>query len=309
MPSSDVYECVFMAIHNPQRALDGVGFSFEDCSFEAPLAIDKSRHVSVLINDKEIRTGWSFKAQSLLKEEARSRSMTYVKGKLGFKSKLEMLHYQQLIFKCIQQLSVDERLESLRGERVYRLFSRVINYSPIFREISTFKVLDNKALAEIVVPDQVQTAESTVISVCDAVALDIFLQVCGLLLNCHQSCGDDEVFLAIGVDNVSASMACNIGPGKLWTVYTTFVAVTETNARGDVWVLWPDGTLAVTMIGVHFTKTPSAMLYRLLDSSNVKNSAKSVTQAATPPILASSISSDSSSPVFSASSQESLDSN
>lgn len=304
-PAAMYMECAFMAIHNTQRVLDSVGFSFEDCSFENPLAIDKSRRVSVSINDEETRAGWSFKVQSSSKEEPRSRIVTHAKGKLGFKSKLEMSPYQQLISKRIQQLSVDQRLESLRGERAYRLFSRIVNYSPIFRGISTFKVLDNEALAEIVVPDQLQTAESTTISVCDAVSLDIFLQVCGLLLNCHESCGDDEVFLAIGVDNVSASLACNFAPGKSWTVYTTFVAVTETNARGDVWVLWPDGTLAVTLMGVHFTKTPSAMLQRLLDSSNAKKEAKSVSQVATPPILAGSVSSDGSSPISGASSQES----
>lgn len=282
-PAAMYMECAFMAVHSPQRVLDSEGFSFENCSFEAPLGLDTTRLVSISITDEKNCAGWSFKVQSSPKENSRSRSLTHSRGKLGFKSKLEMLHYQRLISKRIQELSVDERLESLRGEKAYRLFSRIVNYSAIFRGISTFRVLDNEALAEIVIPDQSQTSENSIVSICDAVSLDIFLQVSGLLLNCHESCGDDEVFLAVGVDNVSASLACNFGPGRSWTVYTMFTALTDTSARGDVWVLWPDGTLAVTMMGVHFAKTPNVMLQKLLDSSNAKKSAKAVPNMAEPP--------------------------
>lgn len=302
-PAAMYMECAFMAIHNRQRVLGSEGFSFEDCSFEAPLGIDESRLVSVSVSDEKKSAGWLFKVQSSAKEDQPSKMLTHSKGRLEFKSKLEMLHYQRLISKRIQELSVDERLESLRGEKAYRLFSRIVNYSAIFRGISTFKVLGNEALAEIVIPDHLQAAESTIISICDAVSLDIFLQVCGLLLNCHESCGDDEVFLAVGVDNVSATLACDFGPGRSWTVYTTFIALTDTSARGDVWVLWPDGTLAVTMMGVHFMKTP-LKFQRLLDSSNAKTSAISLPRTAKFPSLAQSTSLTDDDPIYDSSSQE-----
>lgn len=290
-PAAMYMECAFMALNNAQQALDSEGLCFEDCSFESPLGIDQTRSISLTIIADEKSAGWWFRIQSSSKQSPQSGALTHAKGRVGYQRKLQMEHYERLISKRIKELSTDQRLEFLRGEKAYRLFSRIVDYSDIFRGIAVFRVLDNEAWAEIVVPEQLENAEGSMISVCDAVTLDVFLQVCGLLLNCHESCGVNEVFLAVGVDNVCSNLTCNFGPGKAWLVYTTFTALNDASVRGDVWVLKPDRTLAVTMMGVHFTKVPSSTLRRLLDSSSPKTPASTAPQVARPKHIVESSSS------------------
>ena len=264
-PAAMYMECVFMAIHLSRQTLKSKAYSFEGCSFQSPLGIDNNRKVTISTVAEKQQDKLSFTIESSPNGEKPSKALIHAQGNLKITQDLDIHHSQRLIMRQIANLRRDTNLEFIKGAKVYNLFSRVVNYAPYFRGITSFKVSDSEALAEVRIPHH---APGTATPVCDTIPLDIFLQVCGLLLNTHASCGSDEIFLASGIDNVLCDASSDFKAGGGWTVYTTFTSMSDSTAKGDVWVLQDDDKLTVSMLGVNFTKVPIKVLGRLLDASS-----------------------------------------
>lgn len=271
-PAAMYMECAVTAAQICHSNPDGQVLWFEKCSFEAPLGIDPRRDVFVEIQADERGVAWSFTLQSASRGNSKRNVSIHAKGRLGFDKESQTLHYQTLVPSRVDALSKAPNLESLRNDKAYRLFSRIVDYSAMFRGISLISFTNTEAVATIETRYQPEPAESTVGSICDAVSLDTFLQVCGLLINCDQNCSVNDAFLAVGVGSVSGSLACNFQHCRKWTVYTVFTPLSDSKANGDIFIMRPDGTLVMTILGVQFSKIPLTTLERLLESSNAPSS-------------------------------------
>ena len=159
--------------------------------------------------------------------------------------------------------------DGLNGAVVYKNFSRVVDYATYFRGVKRVFAKDHEAVGHVYVPEN-QPAELDP-GCCDPVAIDNFLQVSGIHVNCLWNCQDDQVFVCTAIRELSFSeQFINKPPEKrAWTVYSNFEPDSSSQVANDIFVLESDsGQLVVTLMGAKFTKVPLKSLSRTLSKLN-----------------------------------------
>ncbi|KAH7012371.1 BcPKS16, polyketide synthase [Macrophomina phaseolina] len=271
-PASLYMECAVMAAQILLGDVSGKALCFDDVSFEAPLGVDQSRNVSISLEETGNHS-WKFVLSSTSTSDSRGRQTTHGKGTLRLAKQPKLQSYQRLVADRIKELRGNTRAEKLMAKRAYGLFSQVVHYADFLQGISSITMDGTQAVADIQVSaGHVGGEESTVTQICDTVALDTFIQVAGLLINSSDCCVPDHVFVATGLDSAITSKLCDFSNCKSWTVYAMFSPSSETTAAGDVFVLTNDGSIAMTVLGVRFTRLPISKLEKMLESANRANS-------------------------------------
>lgn len=268
-PAGMYLECVILAAKlNVGGEIEGHGIRFDDCSFESPLGLSADRgKVLMNLHQGSGHKGWAFSMSSLLKSQSSKQSALHAKGHIGFIDDLRMHEYQRLLSRRVGELQRNEGLETLRKDKAYRLFSRIVNYSEIFKGISVISFAGTEAVAEVNFSPQPPESSPSGRPLCDAISLDVFLQVCGLLINSHADCPSDAAYLAVGTDSLCIALSNHSRQSAKYTVYATFESVSVSHAKGDVFVLH-ENQLVLVMTGVRFAKVPFTTLAKLLDTPN-----------------------------------------
>jgi acyl carrier protein len=101
----------------------------------------------------------------------------------------------------------------------------------------------------------------------DAISLDTFIQVLGLLINTSGKSAGDEVFVATSIANMTI-LPCDFKSHRRWAVYAMFSMDGDKRAVGDVFVFSGDRKLVVFGSQISFTKIQSSVLEGLLDGTN-----------------------------------------
>ena len=292
-PASMYMECAAMGAQILTGDISGKALWFEDISIEAPLGVDSNRAVSMTLIEADARSQkWSFIVNSTLKADPKSRVSMHGKGRFGFMDSHDVAigpqtqHYQGLVMDRIKMLTADPDTETLRKQRAYGLFSRIVNYGAMLKGIVSITLSKFEAMAEIEIPPQSsQPNESTVTKICDTVILDNFIQVAGLLINSGDECSEDEVCVAIGVESIFISAACGFAECGLYSVYTKFTPLGDGRATADVFVLTKSGVLVTTISGVKFARLPVKKLQKLLESANSSSSQNTPAKTKTQPSI------------------------
>ncbi|KAL8693000.1 MAG: hypothetical protein Q9218_002089 [Villophora microphyllina] len=264
-PASLYFECAYMAVQQ-EHSMETHNVAFEDCSFESPLGTAIDREVRVNLQNRQ--DAWSFGIVSCRKNQMRGPWLTHAKGTIHLRTDPQIRQHERLVSRQLQKVRSVSELESLRRDKAYRLFSRVVNYSDALQGITTMTFADTEAIAEVDIPSQVSKMETAVSDLCDTVSLDVFIQVCGLLVNCHGMCPADSAYLAVGAECIRMSQHCNFDHCTKWTVYAMFKPDTGGKATGDVYVVRPGGDLVMAMTGLQFARVPLKTLGKLLDGSS-----------------------------------------
>ncbi|GME26007.1 BcPKS16, polyketide synthase [Neofusicoccum parvum] len=284
-PASMYMECAVMAAEILLGDVTTKALCFEDVSFEAPLGVDLARNVSISL-DESGTNAWRFKLTSTSQANAQGRQTVHGKGSLRMTEQPKLQPYQRLVADRIKELRGKSSAEKLMSKRAYGLFGSVVHYADFLQGISCIIMDGTQAVADIEVSaGHVGAEESSVTSVCDTVALDTFIQVAGLLINSSDCCIPEHVFVATGIDSAILSKLCDFDACKSWTVYAMFSPSSETTAAGDVFVLTKDGSIAMAVLGVRFTRLPIAKLERMLESANNNVSAPISTAPKPSPLL------------------------
>lgn len=159
------------------------------------------------------------------------------------------------------------------SKRAHGPLALVVHYADSLQGITNILLDGTQAVAEVDIPlSDLGATESTFTQACDTVALDVFIQVVGLLVNSSNMMTRDEVYVATGIDHTSMSSECDLHNRKSWTMYTKFRPLGNDQAAGDIFVLTRDGSLVMTITGVQFTKLLISNLEKFLDSANLKAS-------------------------------------
>lgn len=153
----------------------------------------------------------------------------------------------------------------LNGAIIYKNFSRVVDYAAYYRGVKQVFANDREVVGHVYIPDD-QPPELDPGS-CDPVAVDNFLQVAGIHVNCLWDCDDNEVFVCTAIREISFSERFMNKPAdkRAWIVYSNF----EPNANGqvvnDIFVLEPESEdLVLTLMGAKFMKLPMKSLSKTL---------------------------------------------
>lgn len=125
------------------------------------------------------------------------------------------------------------------------VFTRIVDYSEIFRGISLIKFADTDPGAH-----QCPIWGTIIRDDCIEVLRCHFAErfrssVWGLFINSHSICPADCAYLAVGADSIRIAESYDLEKCKEWTVYTVFEEVEHSKARGDVF-----GEVALVMSGI-----------------------------------------------------------
>lgn len=262
-PAGMYMECVILAVQQIAGNPTGLNISFKDCTFQSPLGSCPDCEILMKLQRSQDKTRWSFEISSTAKGPAAAKYVVHAKGNIALDHDLQMKDYERLISRRMGELQNSTDLDTLRKDKAYRLFSRVVNYSDILQGISSIKFAGSEAIASLNMK-----ADNTTMSVWSAIFLDNFVQVCGLLVNSHSICPADAAYLAVGTESICMIQAFDPVRTPSYTVYTAFESSMDSQAMGDVFVLNPDGRVVVLMTGVHFQSVPLKTLGRMLDASN-----------------------------------------
>ena len=273
-PASLYMECAVMAIQLSFGSIEDQALWFEDLTFDTPLGIDPQRKCSLTLKREEDQQAWAFFIRGSDGKDPKSRSTLHAKGKVGF-TRLSQFHRYHELAQChltqsrIGDFEKKQHTDCFRGERAYKLFSRVVQYAPFMRGLSLVTMGEYEATARITMPNaHLKASESSATVGCDAVSLDSFIQALGLFLESSDHCDGDEAFLATGIGSFSMALSRNYSRCRSWNLYTMFSLVGGVKARGDVYVFQPDGTMALSIMDAQFTKIPNRTLERISVTAN-----------------------------------------
>lgn len=271
-PAAMYMESAAMAVQM-LRSVEAHSLYFRDLSFQAPLGVDYGRDIFLDLEQTDESHSWNFVVKSASKNDSKSRFVTHAKGRVGLTYQPKLETYERLISDSMGELEISHSTEKLMSKRAYGLFSQVVHYADFLQGITSVYLNKTQAVADVDIPlADLGADETTATKICDTVALDVFIQVVGLLINSSELVTQEEVFVATGVENTSMSSLCDLDSSKSWTVYTKFKAFTDDRAAGDIFVLTRAGILVMTITGVQFTKILISKLEKILDSANPRAS-------------------------------------
>ncbi|PYH92918.1 polyketide synthase [Aspergillus ellipticus CBS 707.79] len=264
-PASVYMECAAMAATLLNHELRDRVISFENISFHRGLGCDENMAVDLRIG----RDGYRAHDESLpYNFEVHSPKGTHVEGQLCTlqPTQTDVDLYSMLVSEHINTLKLDPHAERLTTRIAYLLFSRVVEYADLLQGISCITLKSNQALAEVMVPRVTWTREeSSMVEMVDAVTLDTFVQVLGLLVN--SSCAvNSDIYVATAIDKMLI-LPCDFRREQTWTVYATFKVVSSSQTTGSIFAFSESGELIVMGTGIQFSRVQASKFERLLQAT------------------------------------------
>ncbi|KAK7994018.1 hypothetical protein PG989_007399 [Apiospora arundinis] len=269
-PASVYMEAAVMALDLLGPPVRGKGITFRNTVFSRPLGYDPNQAVQLRLDparDTDMPGNRHFVVQS-------SARCIHSEGDVEIASKsLADSHLdKRLLEEKIAKLRNNTDTETLKTTTAYQLFSRVVEYADLMRGIINVTLGTREAVARIqVAPTVFPTSESTVMGFYDAITIDTFIQVLGLLVN-HSSESEpqrttDDINVASSVSNIELKPV-DFGLPQIWTAYATYSVLDGKTTSGDVYVLSEKGDVVFTARDIRFVRVPAAKMERLLESAN-----------------------------------------
>ncbi|KAI1647447.1 uncharacterized protein F4817DRAFT_365335 [Daldinia loculata] len=174
------------------------------------------------------------------------------------------------------QIASSPEANRLAGDILYKIFSRVVNYAPYYKGVRNTIAFNGEVVGDVVMPHRPE-ADRLASALSDPLAVDNFLQVAGIHVNCLQEGGgDDDVSVCNAIGEVlwSESLLQSVSqdtPSKnrTWRVYSNMEAKGKNTLVNDVFVLDPTtGSIVLAFLGAEFTQVSLTSLRRVLSKIN-----------------------------------------
>ena len=242
-------------------------------TIDAPLGIDNGRNVSLVLKEQSGGQVWEFSLTSSQRNDPKVKVLSHGKGLFGFNGRgadegAQGHHYDRLMKDRIRSIRAAAGMETLKTRRIYGLFSRIVDYGPILKGMTSITLAETEAVAEIEVPTWSSAQASSAGLICDTATLDNFIQVAGLLINTSEDCGAEEAFLAVGVGNIVIDASVDLVHERDWKVYASYTLIDGSRARADVALFSKDQVLITIINGINFAKLTFKRLQKLLATAN-----------------------------------------
>ncbi|KAG9258403.1 uncharacterized protein F5Z01DRAFT_614951 [Emericellopsis atlantica] len=263
-PASVYMESAIMGINLLGAAPIGKTITFENVGFHRPLGCDDNLDVELVLQ-KGAEDDWHYAVSSGPRALHSDGNFSATTSEVS-----DLQLYEMLLADKMETLRNDTDAEKLRTSTAYKLFSRVVEYSALLRGITSITLGSRQAIAQVKVPKSTWAAEgeSSVTDFYDAVALDTFIQVLGLLINSDTgSSADDEIYVASSIGKMVVSPTDFTKP-QTWTVYATYSTSDSKTSSGAVFVFNEEGKLSSFATKVQFMRIKAAKLERVLESAN-----------------------------------------
>ncbi|KAH7320277.1 BcPKS16, polyketide synthase [Stachybotrys elegans] len=268
-PASMYMECVVMALQHLRGDLGTSSSSlvFEKLHFHAALGVKPQGEVLLQVKQSPDQDSWEFTLRTTVPGASRSRETLHGSGIISVTGKSLLDPFHRLVSHFSQQIESRVEVTRMTSKKAYKLFSRVVDYAVFFQGIQSVILDESEAAGTISIPSvQPSRQESTAWRVLDAVTLDAFIQVIGLLMNSSDFVSEDEVMVMVGLDYGVISSACKMDEATQWKVYAKFDNTQQ--PVGDVFVTAPDGGVVAMLGGCRFNTILISKLEKALDSAN-----------------------------------------
>lgn len=141
---------------------------------------------------------------------------------------------------CRAEKLLSSHHEGVSGNMVYRVFNEVVTYADYYRGVQQVTALYNESAGRVSLPAPgglpLQDRR-----LCDAIALDNFLQVAGIHVNCLSERPDGCVFMCVKVDEVLIAPEyvrnMNQADEHSWVVHSRFDAVEDYTSKGPTTII------------------------------------------------------------------------
>ena len=244
----------------------------------SPLGVATDRVVLLNMQRIDESSGsWSFTFTSHKRGNPRStKEVTHALGKVSSISNSSSLlndfeRYERLVrLNRAETLATNTAADTMQGSMIYKVFSKVVTYAEFYKGVRTVSTKGCDVTATITLPELTQPILSQ--SRAKPLAVDNFIQVVGLQLNCLNACKESDVFVCTKVDRLHMSSAFmeETHEGKSWTVYSNFTTGKTKDVISDIFVFdRRTQKLVLHVLGVHFQKIMKKSLAKVLAQSNM----------------------------------------
>lgn len=264
--------------------------SVEKLSIIAPLGIDPDKEIYLsMIATEPTNSSWSFVFTSGPRASAQASDRTkHASGLVKLTAvsdmslKAEVARYEKLVgsSRATAFLS-DHQAEGMKGALVYQVFSKVVDYADYYQGVKAIASRGDEVGAQIVVPAPSESADPSMIL--DPVAVDNFVQVAGIKVNCLNPCPANQVYICGHIERVQATQTfldlSRPDQGQqTWSVFAQCTPVTEKVYHNDIYVFSEDKKLAMIILGVQFSRVSITSLASAISQSNRTGSAQEHSQ-------------------------------
>ena len=182
----------------------------QNLTISSPLGLSPAGGLFILLSrDKLIDGTWKFSLFSGGSQDATARTV-HGSGKIALlafdrspaANRFNSLKRLIKTSRC-EQITKSPDVSGLNGAMVYKTFGRVVDYADYYRGVKGVFAKDQEVVGHVSVPSD--QALRLTRGCCDPIAIDNFLQVAGIHVNCLVDCKDDEVFVCTAIGEISLS--------------------------------------------------------------------------------------------------------
>jgi len=179
----------------------------------------------------------------------------------------ELVRYENLV--DVQRplsLLTNTNATGLKGSLVYQLFGRVVNYADYYQAVRAVSTIGNEVAARITLPEQTELIKTK--HLFSPIAIDNFVQVAGIKVNCLNGWSPNQVYICGRIGRIQESPAFDPQVQDTWTVYAQSRMINDKSYMNDIYVFEPQGKLAMFIQDVEFTRVAVSSLTRILTNAN-----------------------------------------
>lgn len=249
----------------------------EGLTISSPLGVSTSSSVLVRLSRAKSEASWDFSISSQSQERVSgSAEILHATGQVSLVPIRDSSTANRLrLFKRLIGKSQRDRVVNaptatgLSGPMVYKVFGSVVDYAHYYRGVTKVAGSDREAIGNVQLAEP--KASGPGVGECDPVAIDNFLQVAGIHVNCLADRVADQVFVCTSINAMSLTeqFLSERGGSRSWEVYTKYDIPSKGVVEGDIFVFSSaDGTLVAMITGAIFRSVPFKSLEKTLSKLN-----------------------------------------
>ncbi|RMZ76239.1 hypothetical protein DV738_g5040, partial [Chaetothyriales sp. CBS 135597] len=301
-PAGEYLELAVRAAILMQQDYDAskVTWILDNLAIVAPLGLDPETPLKVTMKRAEPgRPSFDFQLLSEAKPGTTSKPVVHGSGTISLHtlkedpSKRDFARISRLIdVSRYHAVLNDDTAESIRGALVYKLFEKVVTYADFYKGLKMVTSTQDCVASKVTLPTH--TIPALTQTTVNTLAVDNFLQVAGINVNCLKPCVNGDVYVCTRVERIQPRAGFDTSEAKSWLVYSSFIRSTDREVNNDIYVFDAQtDELCMVIHGVCFTRVGISTLGKTISRANsaVNSAANSATTSArSTPALSRSVS-------------------
>lgn len=249
----------------------------EDLEIKAPLGKALDRSVGLTLKADGESWVFEFSSQTPSIKRNTSQSVVHATGRIELRDKFlaSTSRTERLIPQSrLMAIRSDAKAKTLQGTQLYDRFSRAVTYSEMYKGVQGVYAKDHEIVGNIGLPKAHQLSNLGSKTVIDPIALDNFIQIAGLHVNCLSPINANEVNVCVKIADLEFHKELNALDGHSgWTVFSTYSATSLREVENDIYVFdSKNHKLVLTIFGAMFMRVNINSLTKTLAKANSPSS-------------------------------------